>query len=305
MSTKRVTMKDIAREAGVSTATVSYVLNYSKKENISHETRMRIFEVANKLNYIPNMNAKSLASKRSYMVGIIINMEAKNKKSKLYQYYDLSREIQRKLNALGYDILLLTTKEMEKDITVGQKRSLEAVFIIDLDEERFKEIASKFFVPAIFIEGYIEDDIFCKILTDYNSVLDKAEKILGKDFYVVMEDYSSKRALEDISKRIPMEDIFINRYDSDLKEFINNHKDKKALVIGEVLGMQVEKYIDNKNICVVVNSERDLMLLEDTEKIIVSNREKAEKAVEVMIKLLRLDNHGDINNVSYIKPIEK
>ena len=95
MSTKRVTMKDIAMEAGVSTATVSYVLNYSSKENISHETRMRIFEAANKLKYVPNMNAKSLASKRSYMVGIIINMEAKNKKSKLYQYYDLSREIQR------------------------------------------------------------------------------------------------------------------------------------------------------------------------------------------------------------------
>ena len=239
------------------------------------------------------------------MVGIIINMEAKNKKSKIYQYYDLSREIQRKLNALGYDILLLTTKEMEKDVTIGQKRSLEAVFIVDLDEERFKEIASKFFVPAIFIEGYIEDDIFCKILTDYNSVLDKAEIILGNDFYVVMEDYSSKKALEDISKRIPMEDIFINRYDSDLKEFIKNNKDKKALVIGEVLGMQVEKYVDNKNICVVVNSERDHMLLEDTKRIIVSNREKAEKAVEVMEKLLRLDNHGDINNISYIKPLEK
>ncbi|MBE6054953.1 MAG: LacI family transcriptional regulator [Clostridium sartagoforme] len=305
MSTKRVTMKDIAREAGVSTATVSYVLNYSKKENISHETRMRIFEVANKLNYVPNMNAKSLASKRSYMVGIIINMEAKNKKSKLYQYYDLSREIQRKLNTLGYDVLLLPTKEMTKDVEIGQKRSLDAVFIVDLDKENFKEIASRFFVPAIFLDGYIEDDIFCKILTDYNSVLDKAEKVLGKNFYVVMEDYSSKRALEDISRRVPEKDIFINNYESNLKEFIEERKDKKALVIGELLGMQAEKYIDNKNICVVVNSERDLMLLSDTERIIVSNREKAEKAVEIMEKLLRFDNHRDINNLSYIKPIEK
>ena len=304
MSTKRVTMKDVAIEAGVSTATVSYVLNYSKKENISHETRMKIFEVANKLKYVPNMNAKSLASKRSNMVGIIINMEAKNKKSKLYQYYDLSREIQRRLNILGYDVLLLPTKEMEKDVTIGQKRSLDAVFIMDLDENRFKEIASRFFVPAIFLEGYIEDDIFCKISTDFESVLDRAEKVLGRDFYVVMDDYSNKRVLDTIAKRIPKEEILINRYDCNLQEFLENRKNKKGLIIGEMLGMQVEKYIDNKNICVLVNSERDLMLLPDTEVIVVSNAEKAEKAVEAMEKLLRLENADSIEHDIYIKPLQ-
>ncbi len=305
MSTKRVTMKDIAMEAGVSTATVSYVLNYSSKENISHETRMRIFEAANKLKYVPNMNAKSLVSKRSYMVGIIINMEAKNKKSKLYQYYDLSREIQRKLNTLGYDVLLLPTKEMTKDVTIGQKRSLDAVFIVDLDKEKFKEIANQFYVPAIFIDGYIEDDIFCKILTDFDEVLDMAEEYLGKEYYVVMDDYSNKRILNTILNRISMKDIFINKYEENLKEFLKERKDKKGLVIGEVLGMQVENYIDNKNICVVVNSERDIMLLLDTKVITVSNKEKAEKAVEVMEKLLRLESTKNINHVSYIKPLKK
>ncbi|EOR20068.1 HTH-type transcriptional repressor PurR [bioreactor metagenome] len=304
MSTKRVTMKDIAMEAGVSTATVSYVLNYSSKENISHETRMRIFEAANKLKYVPNMNAKSLASKRSYMVGIIINMEAKNKKSKLYQYYDLSREIQRKLNTLGYDVLLLPTKEMTKDVTIGQKRSLDAVFIVDLDKERFKEIANQFYVPAIFIDGYIEDDIFCKILTDFDEVLDMAEEYLGKEYYVIMDDYSNKRILNTVLNRISMKDIFINKYEDNLKEFLKERKDKKGLVIGEVLGMQVENYIDNKNICVVVNSERDIMLLSDTKVITVSNKEKAEKAIEVMEKLLRLESTKNINHVSYIKPLK-
>lgn len=304
MSTKRVTMKDIAMEAGVSTATVSYVLNYSSKENISHETRMRIFEAANKLKYVPNMNAKSLASKRSYMVGIIINMEAKNKKSKLYQYYDLSREIQRKLNTLGYDVLLLPTKEMTKDVTIGQKRSLDAVFIVDLDKERFKKIANQFYVPAIFIDGYIEDDIFCKILTDFDEVLDMAEEYLGKEYYVIMDDYSNKRILNTVLNRISMKDIFINKYEDNLKEFLKERKDKKGLVIGEVLGMQVENYIDNKNICVVVNSERDIMLLSDTKVITVSNKEKAEKAIEVMEKLLRLESTKNINHVSYIKPLK-
>lgn len=297
-------MKDIAREAGVSTATVSYVLNYSNKEKISHETRMRIFEAANKLKYVPNMNAKSLASKRSYMVGIIINIEAENKKSKLHNYYDLAREMQRKLNALGYDVLLLPSKEVMKDLEIGQKRSLDAIFIVDLDKETFKKIANQFYVPAIFIDGYIEDDIFYKILTDFDEVLDKAEEYLGKDYYVVMDDYSNKTSLETIEKRVPREDIFINKYENNLREFLEKRKDKKGLVLGELLGMQLERYVDNKNLCVVVNSEKDIMLLPDTKRIIVSNREKAERAVEVMEKLLRLENKEENNHVIYIKSLK-
>mgnify|MGYP000355767201 FL=1 len=80
MKDKRITMKDVAKEAGVSTATVSYVLNYSDTERISHETRLRVFEAANKLNYVPNMAAKALSEKKSYLVGMIINKRARSKK---------------------------------------------------------------------------------------------------------------------------------------------------------------------------------------------------------------------------------
>jgi len=44
--------------------------------------------------------------------------------------------------------------------------------------------------------------------------------------------------------------------------------------------MQVENYADNRNISVVVNSDKDIMLLPDTKVIIVSNKKKAEKAKE-------------------------
>ncbi len=302
MSDKRVTMKDIAMEAGVSTATVSYVLNYSEKEKISHETRMRIFEAANKLKYIPNMTAKSLASQRSYLVGIIINMGGKDKKSKVYQYYDLAREIQRNLYPKGYDVVLLPTKEMEKDIAIGQKRSLDAVFIVDMEEERIKEIATKFYVPAIFIEGYMDDPIFCKILTNYESVINRAREQLGNHFYVVMEDHANKIVYDTISKEIPSGDIFINRHDTNLIRFLQEHQNQKGLVIGEILGMQVENYVDNRNISVVVNSERDIMLLPDTRTIVISNRRKAEKAVEIMDRLLRLDHPNEMEHIIYIQP---
>lgn len=303
MSEKRVTMKDIAEAAGVSTASVSYVLNYSEKEKISHETRMRIFEVANRLKYVPNMAAKSLASQRSYLVGIIINMGGQDKKSKIYQYYDLAREIQRCLYPKGYDVVLLSTKEMEKDYTIGQKRSLDAIFIVDMDEESMKAIASHYYVPAIFIEGYVEDPIFCKIMTCYNSVLKQAEEQLGSGFYVVMEDHANKQVLQNIACKIPIERIFINHHDASLIQFLKEHHNQKGLVIGEILGMQVENYVDNRNITVVVNSEIDSMLLPDTKTIVISNMEKAKKAVEIMERLLRLDNLDEVERITYIRPL--
>ena len=55
------TLKDVAREAGVSVALVSYYLNGSKAGRMSDETRGRIAEAMKKLNYRPNRVAQSLS----------------------------------------------------------------------------------------------------------------------------------------------------------------------------------------------------------------------------------------------------
>ncbi|WJP99065.1 LacI family DNA-binding transcriptional regulator [Geobacillus stearothermophilus] len=64
-----VTLKDIAERAGVSTATVSYVLN--NKGNVSEETRQRILNILNELEYKPNQIAKSLKMRKTSTVGVI------------------------------------------------------------------------------------------------------------------------------------------------------------------------------------------------------------------------------------------
>ncbi len=303
MAGKRVTMKDIARETGVSTATVSYVLNYSEKEKISHDTRIRVFEAARKLNYVPNMAARTLAGNKSFLVGIIINMAGKNKKSKVYQYYDLAQEIQKLLYPKRYDVVLIPSKEVENDILIGEKRLLDTVFLMDMEETVFRDVASHFFVPAIFIDGYVEDSLFFKVLTDYEKIMEQACEQLGKEFYVVMEEYSNQYALEIIKKYVPEKDIFINNFESSMKEFLDDHQMQKGLVIGEILGMQAEHYVDNHNLLVVVQGEEESMLLPDTKKIIVSNRKKAEKAVEVMERLLNLSDEEETGHVSYITPV--
>ncbi len=59
---KKVTIYDIAREAGVSAATVSYVINNREGQTISEETKNKIWHVINMLNYKPNVFAKNLRS---------------------------------------------------------------------------------------------------------------------------------------------------------------------------------------------------------------------------------------------------
>ena len=62
--TSKVTIKDIAREAGVSVATVSYVINNRTDLRISEETRRKVLQVINLLNYSPNQAAQALAGKK-------------------------------------------------------------------------------------------------------------------------------------------------------------------------------------------------------------------------------------------------
>lgn len=304
MKKRRVTMKDVAERAGVSTATVSYVLNYSNTERISHETRLKVFEAANELNYIPNIEARSLSGKKSYMVGVIINKKENCRRSMVYQYYDLADEIRTILNAMGYDMFLISTEEMEQGTALGFRRALDAVFIVDMEEEGFKRLASQFYVPAIFIDGYVSDPLFCKILVNGEELLNKAEEQLGKDFYVVMEDCFNDNLLKSVKKRIDDQNIFIHKKGNSLLEFLQTHRQQKGLVIGEILGMQAESYVDNRNLCVVVQSDMDLMLLPDTKILVVSNKEKARKAIEVMRKLLHVDGKQEdsepVHDIVYV-----
>ena len=65
-----ITIYDVAREAGVSMATVSRVVNGNK--NVKENTRKRVLEVIDRLDYRPNAVARGLASKKTTTVGVVI-----------------------------------------------------------------------------------------------------------------------------------------------------------------------------------------------------------------------------------------
>jgi len=73
MNAKKVSLKDIALKAGVSTALVSYVLNGKEKETrVGQAIAQKIKEIARELNYQPNHLAKSLRSGKTHTIGLIL-----------------------------------------------------------------------------------------------------------------------------------------------------------------------------------------------------------------------------------------
>ena len=68
----RPTIKDIAREAGLSPSTVSLVLRDTGTTRVSHSTRKKVLEIAKRLNYRPNLLARSLVGQKSSTLGLVI-----------------------------------------------------------------------------------------------------------------------------------------------------------------------------------------------------------------------------------------
>jgi DNA-binding LacI/PurR family transcriptional regulator len=69
---RRVTSRDVAEHAGVSRTTVSFVLNDVPGVNISEETRKRVLQAAEELGYVPDASARSLASRRTRTLGLVL-----------------------------------------------------------------------------------------------------------------------------------------------------------------------------------------------------------------------------------------
>jgi LacI family transcriptional regulator len=102
-------IEDVAKLAGVSTATVSHVLN--KTRFVTDETKRRVLGAIENVGYTPNVHARNLASGQSRTLGLIIS-DITNP-----FFPDLVKSIQEKALELGYDVIVLNTNyEPERDI---------------------------------------------------------------------------------------------------------------------------------------------------------------------------------------------
>lgn len=113
-----VTIKDVARRANVAPSTVSRVI--ADNPRISKETKDRVWKVMEELGYYPNAIARSLASKMTYTIGLIMPRSAEDAFSNPF-FPEVMRGISVVAHNEKYDLLISTSgnEEEEKDAVIN------------------------------------------------------------------------------------------------------------------------------------------------------------------------------------------
>lgn len=152
----KITIGDVAKEAGVSIATVSRVINgnYPVKES----TREKVQKVIDEMQFEPNVLARGLISRKSDTIGIVVP-------SILNLFFpSVVKAIEKTLRSQGYHIYLCDTDaEPSKEILYIKSlisRQVDGIIVIDPTTENmksgfFEEISGK--LPLVFINGYSKD----------------------------------------------------------------------------------------------------------------------------------------------------
>lgn len=133
ISKRRVTSYQVAKRAGVSRTTVSFVLNDVPGSNISEETRQRVLQAAEELGYVPNAAARSLVSGQSLTIGLVVS-QAEHLQVDAF-IPQLLYSISHTSHQHGYRVLLETVEDVSKseaylELVRGQR--IDGLIVLNL-----------------------------------------------------------------------------------------------------------------------------------------------------------------------------
>nr|WP_086666118.1 LacI family DNA-binding transcriptional regulator [Lentzea kentuckyensis] len=135
-----ITIKEVARHAGVSMSTVSYVL--SGKRTISEETKRRVEQSILALGYQPNAGARALASNKSQVLGLVVPLRSDQIMPVIMQFVS---SIVASARDHDYDVLLLTKESGPGEAHRVVARSMaDAIIMMDVEsaDPRIPELRS-------------------------------------------------------------------------------------------------------------------------------------------------------------------
>ena len=186
---KKVTIYEVAKEANVSLATVSRVINGSNI--VKEETRRRVEEAINKLGYRPNAIAQGLALSRTTTVGLIIPSTSVSFSGRVINgLCDVAK-------IYDYSVFIHTITEgvmnVKEIIDEVIKSRVDGVIIYaDKDLDDSVKLLEEYNIPMVVMGNKVSSDSICSVYMDYyravyelcNSYLDK-----GIEDIAILQDH--------------------------------------------------------------------------------------------------------------------
>ena len=167
MGKQEANIYEIAREAGVSIATVSRVINHSNA--VSEKSYRRVMDAVRKFNYVPNSTARSLSTSTSTSIGVVIP-DINN------PFFSLLLEgITRVADERGYHVLLFNTAEnTDREHQVLQtmrEHRLRGIIITPVSEqdpETMKRLHNfeTLGIPVVLLDREVDSQFFDRVVTD-------------------------------------------------------------------------------------------------------------------------------------------
>src|ERR671916_1608302 len=164
-------IRDVARAAGVSTATVSHVVNNTRF--VSEEVRARVLVAVERCGYYPNAHARSLASGRSHTLGLLIS-DISNP-----FFPELVKSIETTAFEHGYDVVLSNTNYDPERTSHYVRRLIErkvagvALMTSELDAGLVEELARRA-VAVVFLDLGSPGLHMSNLCVDYESGIEEA-----------------------------------------------------------------------------------------------------------------------------------
>ena len=132
-----VSIKDVAKHAGVAISTVSKVLN--NYPNVSEETKKKVNQAVAELNFVPNSVAAALSSKQSGRVALLINLsafsQAVDEINMQYMAGTIGQAVDMNLDVITVFYSMIKNKSIEEVIRYLQSQSITGLIIFGMSKE--------------------------------------------------------------------------------------------------------------------------------------------------------------------------
>ncbi|MBP5265417.1 MAG: LacI family DNA-binding transcriptional regulator [Lachnospiraceae bacterium] len=174
-------LKDIAALAGVSTATVSNVLN-GNTGKVSDQTRERVERIIRESDYQPNAMARSLAKRESHMIGLVIPYIGADENFLLNPYYSqMIAALEQYVRSKNYYVMFRCVPDCGEVIPLLSSWNVDGAFFLGVVEEDVAKIRQALHAPVVFLDTYTEEaDAVTVGLDDYRGGYLAAKYLIGK-----------------------------------------------------------------------------------------------------------------------------